>query len=1232
MAKFRPRLPVRPHRRRPTFVWGLIFFAFTGGVAMFSGVYPFLSILTSNTFRQSGSVPRGVPKLAGAMILGLHPQTPFTFFAPSDEAVQQMAAMLRESRGAASSANGGEGATSSTSDLQRLLSELVLFHVADEPVWSKDVPDTATWQQRGGGATGEDAAPGVAASTSPTPTTTLISLDGSELALSWNHPGEEPRDGDGGGEASTWGTGRRQLMVNGVVVQLADVAYLQGVIHVLDGILTPPHLQKLLARPPPPQGKAARRGSGGSASSSKSAAAKKRSAPEAGASRQAGGRAAGGSSQGPRPLSSTGSTSPGGGVRGSREFRQEEDAWSAVDDDEDDNAGSKSKGEDVVRQGAGEGGSGDEEGGKGAERDEGEIREKGEGHEEGEERDGEGAGEGSGRRKDGTGSPTAFRSMEGGGGGEEDKEDGDDGDNDKEERGEEGSRGGHEWDGAGDRRGEEGAEDEHGDTDDEDAAGAGGGEGGVGGHDDFLGQAGGGEEDERMGERKAGKGKSSREAGEGEWDAGMIVGDDDGDSDGEDEGSRGRGGDRERGSMGHGKGDVASGGAGADGSAQTSGSHGRPRRSKAEERERERMRREKRLQEQREAEARADAEEKSKALADLTQLLQKKEKERMGGLAGGAGQGVGEGKGGEDGKTGEEGAGEGEGAEEGADQGREERGRKHGSVVHNGIGQSSSDNGNDGGMDEQEDRPEEEEEEEEEEGGDGGGRMDDEDGEGGLGVRAALPSDTGGLGDGDDDQVGFREVSEDDLLADGVLMSDDDVVLPCGGHGVAEENGTCVCAVLFRGQDCQEPVRPPEGPKPPPGAPRPRRPLLPYVGTDGLVFSQKRLKREARALSLDKPVSLQVEASVDGPQVLVGGLSTRLYSLIWPWLAERDPLEGWAFRSCAVVGPAGALKRYGLGEEIDGHEAVIRFNDAPTRGYERHVGNKTTLRVNHWEFAGYKEGDEMVVVALFSRNGMDNLVRFKRKVEDGDFYFLTTEFLSHVVEAAGGVVPSTGFVGLSLALQLCARVDVYGMFLSERQGSRYHYYDKAIAWKAGLKDSEYAWAAHMAEMGLLTFAMPCFAECRQMLSKCSACAHMSIPDLMASQELTAEEVAQDAARKEEWDTLSRRWKAKDTSNEPHSKRARALRKGALAHKLAEEAQEENAVLEVGWEYLISSGGIDNLPERELRLYFERHGLEAPPTVIEMIQGIKLHHQQAMEGRGGLSPRPIASSEADVADN
>lgn len=61
------------------------------------------------------------------------------------------------------------------------------------------------------------------------------------------------------------------------------------------------------------------------------------------------------------------------------------------------------------------------------------------------------------------------------------------------------------------------------------------------------------------------------------------------------------------------------------------------------------------------------------------------------------------------------------------------------------------------------------------------------------------------------------------------------------------------------------------------------------------------------------------------------------------------------FSTCAVIGSSGVLTGSGLGKEIDNHTAVIRFNDAPTRGYEADVGAKTTLRIQNNMYCGFCE-------------------------------------------------------------------------------------------------------------------------------------------------------------------------------------------------------------------------------------------------------------------------------------
>ncbi|KAL1021886.1 hypothetical protein UPYG_G00019310 [Umbra pygmaea] len=82
----------------------------------------------------------------------------------------------------------------------------------------------------------------------------------------------------------------------------------------------------------------------------------------------------------------------------------------------------------------------------------------------------------------------------------------------------------------------------------------------------------------------------------------------------------------------------------------------------------------------------------------------------------------------------------------------------------------------------------------------------------------------------------------------------------------------------------------------------------------------------------------------------IDGTEQPFSELGWDRLVPAQPLEQLSgpvtqFKSCAVVSSAGAMLHSSLGREIDSHEAVLRFNSAPTQGYENDVGNKTTIRI-----------------------------------------------------------------------------------------------------------------------------------------------------------------------------------------------------------------------------------------------------------------------------------------------
>jgi hypothetical protein len=72
-----------------------------------------------------------------------------------------------------------------------------------------------------------------------------------------------------------------------------------------------------------------------------------------------------------------------------------------------------------------------------------------------------------------------------------------------------------------------------------------------------------------------------------------------------------------------------------------------------------------------------------------------------------------------------------------------------------------------------------------------------------------------------------------------------------------------------------------------------------------------------------------------------------------------------SFSTCAIVGSSGALLHDRRGAEIDAHDLVIRFNNAPVAGYEAVVGSRTDLRLlNSHAIAGILQR-----CARFSSNG-----------------------------------------------------------------------------------------------------------------------------------------------------------------------------------------------------------------------------------------------------------------------
>ncbi|XP_076848752.1 beta-galactoside alpha-2,6-sialyltransferase 2b [Brachyhypopomus gauderio] len=183
-------------------------------------------------------------------------------------------------------------------------------------------------------------------------------------------------------------------------------------------------------------------------------------------------------------------------------------------------------------------------------------------------------------------------------------------------------------------------------------------------------------------------------------------------------------------------------------------------------------------------------------------------------------------------------------------------------------------------------------------------------------------------------------------------------------------------------------------------------------------------------------------------------------------------LAGAPFRTCAVVSSAGALLRSSLGKEIDSHDAVLRFNAAPTKGFEYHVGSKTTIRIINSQvladprhhFANSSLYNDCTLLAWdpssysadlekwYSKPDYDLFTAYakrRKRSPSQPFYILHPAFIwrlwdvlqNNTDEKIQANPPSSGFIGIVVMLSLCEQVDVYEFIPSKKHTPLCHYYE-----------------------------------------------------------------------------------------------------------------------------------------------------------------------------------------------
>lgn len=178
---------------------------------------------------------------------------------------------------------------------------------------------------------------------------------------------------------------------------------------------------------------------------------------------------------------------------------------------------------------------------------------------------------------------------------------------------------------------------------------------------------------------------------------------------------------------------------------------------------------------------------------------------------------------------------------------------------------------------------------------------------------------------------------------------------------------------------------------------------------------------------------------------------------------------------CALVSSSGQMLEAGVGDEIDKSECVIRMNNAPTLGYEKDVGSRTTLRVVSHTTAPllikneqyyFRQSINTTYVFWGPERNMrqdgngkvfNALLKMAKKYPEAKIYSITREKIQYCDNVfqketgknrmKTGAFLSTGFFTMILALDVCDSIHVYGM-IDNNYCSRtnhsvvpYHYYE-----------------------------------------------------------------------------------------------------------------------------------------------------------------------------------------------
>ncbi|XP_047460375.1 CMP-N-acetylneuraminate-beta-galactosamide-alpha-2,3-sialyltransferase 1-like isoform X1 [Mugil cephalus] len=208
----------------------------------------------------------------------------------------------------------------------------------------------------------------------------------------------------------------------------------------------------------------------------------------------------------------------------------------------------------------------------------------------------------------------------------------------------------------------------------------------------------------------------------------------------------------------------------------------------------------------------------------------------------------------------------------------------------------------------------------------------------------------------------------------------------------------------------------------------------------------------------------------------------------FPTILEPVKLSRDSCKTCAVVGNSGNLKGSRRGPQIDFHDYVIRINRGRTKGFEEDVGTKTTHQVMYPESAVDLDNSTHLVLAPFKILDLEWLrmsmttgfhgtsyapVKSKIAANKDLVMVINPAFIRYAHDTwlgKKGRYPSTGFITLALALNICNEVHVYG-FGADKDGNWNHYFEALSNQGPGIHpgQQEYDVIQHLDEQKQISF-------------------------------------------------------------------------------------------------------------------------------------------------------------------